>query len=113
MKTKTPTVKTENKETELMSKVDNWVDKLEMFPKSSQISLYITVALIIIGQWRISNHDIKLLYSLAMIIGGSACRYGTDILYFVTKNPRDAKNKSDRWWAYLILIIFGTIGLLS
>lgn len=84
-----------------------------IFPKISQFSLYLTVLLVIIGQFSIKNHDIRVLYSLCMVIASSLSKYGTNISFYITKFPEDEKHVSDRWWGYVVLWVFGIIGIIS
>jgi len=84
----------------------------QIFSFLSQISLYLTVIVVFIGQTRIESRDIRILYSLCMVIGSAVGGYGTNLTYYATKYPKDLKNKISRWWAYTILLIFGLLGLI-
>ena len=84
----------------------------QIFSFLSQISLYLTVIVIFIGQTRIESQDIRILYSLCMVIGSAVGSYGTNLTYYATKHPKDLQNKISRWWAYTILLIFGLLGLI-
>jgi hypothetical protein len=84
----------------------------EEFSKITQISLYIVAAFTIFAQWRIESHDIRLLFSLCMIIGAAVGRYGSDHTYNMTKFPKDGHKLSARRITYNILVIFGILGLL-
>lgn len=84
----------------------------QMFSFFSQISLYLTVIIVLIGQTRIESRDIRILYSLCMVIGSAVGSYGTNLTYYTTKRPKDLKNKISRWWAYTILLIFGLLGFI-
>jgi hypothetical protein len=84
----------------------------QIFSFLSQISLYLTIILVLVGQTRIESRDIRILYSLCMVIGSAVGSYGTNLTYHATKHPKDLKNKISRWWAYIILLIFGLLGLI-
>jgi hypothetical protein len=84
----------------------------QIFSFLSQISLYLTVIVVFIAQTRIESRDIRILYSLCMVIGSAVGSYGTNLTYYATKHPKDLKNKISPWWAYTILLIFGLLGLI-
>lgn len=75
-------------------------------------SSYLTVAVIILGLFRIDNKDLKTLYSLLMIIAAAVGRYGVDLIYHITKYKPDYSNRLKRNYAYAILWLVGVLGLL-
>jgi len=95
------------------SKSTPFINGDQVFSKLSQISLYITVLLIVVGQWRIETRDIRILYSLCMVIASSVGRYGTNLSYAVEKHPNYIPGQLSRWWAHTALLVFGLLGLIA
>ena len=84
------------------------------FPPITQYTLYITVIAATIGLFRITDSNIKILYSLCMIIGASIGRTGSDISYnnYVAKYNKAVPDMWLRSISYHILWILGVLGLL-
>ena len=88
-------------------KIDNFSDKLNL------LSLVILVLVSVIAYEKIIDHDIRILYSLGLVIASGVGRYGTE---FSRKNKVvgfKPEFSSIRQIIYTILFITGLIGLLS
>jgi len=84
------------------------------FPPITQYTLYLTVIATVIGLFRVTDPNIKILYSLCMIIGASIGRTGSDVSYneYVAKYNKAVPNMWLRSISFHILWIFGVLGLL-
>ena len=87
--------------------INNFSDKLNL------LSLIVLVFVSVIAYEKIVDHDIRILYSLGLVIASGVGRYGTE---FSKKNKVvgfKPEYSSIRQIIYTILFISGLIGLLS
>jgi hypothetical protein len=84
------------------------------FGQVTQYSLFLTVIIVIIGLFKITDHNFKLLYSLVMIIAASVGKTGSDVAYYNYQNKfgKNVKNMWQRSIAYDLLWLFGILGLI-
>ncbi|MCR4323911.1 MAG: hypothetical protein NUV37_03000, partial [Nanoarchaeota archaeon] len=88
-------------------KIDNYSDKLNL------VSLIIMVLVSVIAYEKIVDHDIRILYSLGLIIASGVGRYGTELSKKNKVVGFKPEFSSIRQIIYTILFISGLIGLLS
>lgn len=88
-------------------KIDNFSDKLNL------LSLIILVLVSVIAYEKIIDHDIRILYSLGLVISSGVGRYGTEISKKNKVVGFKPEFSSIRQIIYTILFISGLIGLLS
>lgn len=88
-------------------KINNFSDKLNL------LSLIVLVLVSVIAYEKIVDHDIKILYSLGLIIASGVGRYGTELSKKNNVIGFKPEFSSIRQMIYTILFISGLIGLLS
>lgn len=90
----------------LDKKIDRLGDKVNFF------SLLVSAVISIIAYEKIQSRDIRIIYSLGLIIASAVGRYGTDL----TKNKKTSdigiKHSTLRQLIYKTLFIAGLIGLV-
>lgn len=89
------------------NKINNFSDKLNL------VSLIILVLVSVIAYEKIVNHDIRILYSLGLVISSGVGRYGTEMSKKNKVVGFKPEFSSIRQIIYSILFISGLIGLLS
>ncbi|MFA5769912.1 MAG: hypothetical protein WC894_00260 [Patescibacteria group bacterium] len=87
--------------------INNFSDKLNL------VSLIILVLVSVIAYEKIVNHDIRILYSLGLVIASGVGRYGTEMSKKNKVVGFKPEFSSIRQIIYTILFISGLIGLLS
>ncbi len=94
--------------------INKLIEKTGPFSRITQYSLFFSVLIVIIGQFRLTDSNTKLLYSLCMIIGASIGRTGSDVSDFnyQYKFRKFASNMWQRSIAFNILWLFGILGLI-
>lgn len=75
-------------------------------------TLIVTAMVVIIGQFRMQNHDLRILYSLCMVIVSTVGRYGTELTYLCGRFDDESESSSFRHKVYLAVLLFGLGGLL-
>lgn len=88
-------------------RIDNYSNKLNL------ISLIVMVFVSAFAYERINNHDIRILYSLGLVIASGVGRYGTELSKRKKTVGFSPEFSGIRQMIYTILFISGLIGLLS
>lgn len=91
----------------LIKKIDN------ITPKTDLISLIVMALIAMLARDKISNHDIKVLYCLVLVIASGIGRYGT-IMRSKMENDLDlSKYTTYRQIVYATMFIYGLLGLIG
>lgn len=80
--------------------------------KTNLYSLIILAIAAIFAQTRIVSTDIKLVYSLCLVIASGVGRYGTILASRVDPRWDDIRYIGYRHWIYIIMFLFGVGGLI-
>lgn len=75
-------------------------------------TLIVTAVVVIIGQFRVQNHDLRIIYSLCMVIASTVGRYGTELTYLHGRFDDEFEGNFFRHKVYLVVLLFGLGGLL-
>jgi|CXWL01.1.fsa_nt_gi hypothetical protein len=75
-------------------------------------TLVVSAVIVIIGQFQVQNHDLRLIYSLCMVIASTVGRYGTELTYLYGQFDDKSEGDFFRHKVYLVVLLFGLGGLL-